>query len=305
MKLLLTAIGKRVQLIKYLKKGFEVIGVDCSNNIAAKSFVDTFMITPRIDDPNYVDTLIDICHQNDIDILVPLYEKEFLLLDEYRDKFANIGTFLMLSNQNVIQICNDKWLTYKFMKDNRIDTPHSYIHKSQIPDAYPLIIKPRDGMGSQNIFIINDKEELDFYYKRVSNPIVQQFIEGDEYTIDCTCDVEGNPISVVPRKRLEVRSGEVSKTRICKHNDIIRQTELLSKKLKAIGPITIQCIETETDIKFIEINPRFGGGVPISIEAGIDYCGILKSIATEKKIIKQHNNFSEITMLRYDEAVYI
>lgn len=306
MNLLLTAIGKRVQLIKYLKKGFKIIGVDCSNLTPAVHFVDKFYEIPKYYEVNYVEALLEICKKEKIDIVIPLLENEFLLLDEHRDRFKDIGTFLMLSDKRVLSICSDKWQTYRFLLEKNIKTPESFLKKEDCTDSFPLFIKPRNGMGSKHSYKIINTKELDFYFDVIDNPILQKFIEGTEYTIDCVCDLRGKPISVVPRERIEVRAGEVSKSKTVKDFDIINATIELCNKLKAIGPITIQCIrDSKGNIKFTEINPRFGGGVPLSMEAGVDYGRILKEIALGNEVKPIIGQFREITMLRYDEAVFI
>lgn len=306
MNLLLTAIGKRIQLIKYLKNDFKVIGVDCSNLTPASYFVDKFYRVQKYYEEKYVDTLLDICKKEKIDILVPLFENEFSILDENRDEFREIGTYLMLSDKRVLDICKDKWTTYQFFIENNISTPKSYLNTHDCIDKFPLFIKPRQGMGSKHSYKINNIKELDFYFELIDNPIIQEYMEGTEFTIDCICDLEGNVISAVPRERIEVRSGEVSKSKTALDFDIINAVIDLCTKLKAIGPITIQCMkQNDGSIKFIEINPRFGGGVPLSFEAGVDYGQILKDIARGNDVKSIIGQFKEITMLRYDEAVFI
>lgn len=306
MNLLLTAIGKRVQLIKYLKKDFEVIGVDCSNLTPASYFVDKFYGVPRYHEEKYIGVLLDICKKEKVDTLIPLFENEFLTLDENRDKFKEIGTFLMLSDKRVLSICEDKWRTYEFFIENNISTPKGYLNTSDCINKFPLFIKPRQGMGSKHSYKVNNTRELNFYFELIDNPIIQEYVGGTEFTVDCICDLEGNVVSAVPRERIEVRSGEVSKSRTVKDFDILNAVIDLCNKLKAIGPITIQCMKQNNgSIKFIEINPRFGGGVPLSFEAGVDYGQIFKDIAKGKDVKPIIGDFKEITMLRYDEAVFI
>lgn len=307
MRILLTAIGKRIQLIKYLKKSCEVFGTDCGNLTPAMHFVDKFFKIPRYDKEGYIDKLLDICRKENIDILIPLYEKEFKLLCECRYKFEEIGTRLLLSNSDVINTFNNKYNTYEFFKENRINTPKSYI-RDNLPESikYPLIIKPIDGMGSSNVFKVNNHKELNFFVDYINNPIIQEYIEGTEYTIDALCDFNGKVISVVPRERVEVRSGEVSKSRTVKDFKIINAVIDLCSKTKFIGPITIQCIVTrEGEIKFIEVNPRFGGGVPLTFQAGVDYGKYFELMLKGEEITPIIGEFKELTMLRYDEAVFL
>lgn len=324
MKLLITAIGKRVQLIKYLKRNCYVVGVDSGELVASEQYVDSFYKVPRYDSNEYIEALVTICQKEQINFLIPLYEKEFISLCDNRQKFKNVGTTLLLNNKEIIEICNNKWNTYRFFKENDIASPISYL-KSDIEDIlinqdnlkslrFPLIIKPIDGMGSSGVFKINNKNELEFFKEYIKNPIIQEFIEGTEYTVDVLCDLYGNVVSAVPRERIEVRSGEVVKSKTTNNKKIIAEVLQLCEKLNTIkdkkgiglvGPQTIQCMYTrDNEIRFIEINPRFGGGVPLSIEAGIDYGMIFDIMNTKKNFSGKMYEFKEVTMIRYDEAVF-
>lgn len=306
MNILITAIGKRVQLVEHLKQTFNVVGVDCSDLAPASRFVNKFIRVPHSATDNYVEALLNICHEERISLIIPLYECEFDVLSKNRQKFAELGTRLMLSDQSVLGICRDKWETYKFFTENSIPTPQSYLSMAGLLDEYPLFIKPRQGMGSNCAYKICSFEEFEFYFERINNPIIQKFIEGTEYTVDCLCDLSGKVVSIVPRERLEVISGEVSKTRTVHDSDVIAATKNVCNLLKGVGPLTIQCIKTiEGDIVFIEINPRFGGGVPATFAAGVDYGATIRSIIAGEKLGNQLMRFREVTMLRYSEAVFI
>jgi len=306
MKLLLTAIGRRVQLVNCLRTHFSVVGTDCSDYAPAIHSVDAFYRVPHVSDKTYLDSLLDVCRKEQIDLLVPLFEPEFQLLAQNRKKFEGIGTFLMLSDQKVLDICLDKWDMNNFFVENGFRTPQSFISKKDIDREFPLFIKPRKGMGSKNTHLLSASEELDFYYPRVDDPIVQEFIDGVEYTMDCICGLDGMPLTVVPRERIDVISGEVSKTRTLNDDALIKATKEVCIKLGGIGPLTIQCIRTKSgEIVFTEVNPRFGGGVPATIAAGVDYAGIIAKIVREEPIDTALCSFTELTMLRFDEAVFI
>lgn len=310
MRILLTAVGKRIQLITHLKKSLEVFGADCSDLAPAMYFVDRFFKIPRYDEKGYIDILAHICESEKIDILVPLYEREYKLLLKNEDKLIQSGTKLLLSPYKTIECFNDKYKTYEFFRKNNINTPKTWL-KSDISYScktlnFPLIIKPIDGMGSSNVFKAKNRKELEFFIDYIENPIVQEYIEGTEYTIDVLCDFNGKVISVVPRERIEVRSGEVSKSRTVKDFNIIDAVINLCSKTKFVGPITIQCIVTlKGEIKFIEVNPRFGGGVPLTFEAGVDYGKYFELMIKGEKIVPIIGEFKELTMLRYDEAVFL
>ncbi|WPC41062.1 ATP-grasp domain-containing protein [Clostridium sp. JS66] len=336
MKLLITAIGKRVQLIKYLKKNCTIVGVDAGDSAPAANFVNKFYKVPRFNDQNYMDYLLNICKKESIDLLIPLHEYEFDILCENRSKLKKIGTTLMLSHKKIIDICQNKLNTYRFFMENDIGSPRSYSEnkilevlenpnsednvkkflEKEFKMRFPLIVKPINGMGSEGVFKVRNVKELKFFIDYIENPIIQQYIGGTEYTIDVLCDLKGDAISIVPRERLEVRSGEVSKTRTVMHKEIIEETYRLIKaltksvsneeKVSVIGPYTIQCKVTEDNkIKFIEINPRFGGGVPLTFESGVDYGKYFNMMVDGEKIEPIIGQFKEMTMLRYDDAIFI
>lgn len=306
MKMLITAVGRRVQLVRHFKKHFEVIGVDCSNIAPASYFTDSFFVVPSCLDPGYKKAILDICIKESIDLVVSVHDQECMVLDDIRDELEKLGVFLMLPGKRALDICNDKWKTYMFFAENGFDTPESFLEFSETAPVFPLFIKPRVGMGSQNSHKIATKEELDFYYSHIHNPIIQKYVEGVEYTLDCICDNDGSVICVVPRVRMEVKAGEVQKSRIVRDEKIIQKGKEVCEKLNYRGPLTIQCFKTEAGrIIFTEINPRMGGGVPLSFEAGVDYGRIFEDMVTGRKVEPIIGKFNELTMLRYDEAVFI
>jgi len=310
MNILLTAIGKRVQLISFLKKNFNIIGVDCSSINPAKHFVDVFFEVPSYQNESYVDALLKICKDTKIDGLIPLFEKEYSLLDRRRKEFHDLGVQVLLSNSFVLNICENKVRTYEFFLEQSIQTPKTWSKSEDVnisDDKSFFIIKPRDGMGSQGVYRAKNKEELNFFSKYVPNSMIQEFIQGTEYTIDVFCDHGGRVVSCVPRERLQVRAGEVSKSITRNHPRIIEEAVQICEKLGGIGPLTLQCIEdSKGDIYWIEINPRFGGGVPLSMEAGIDYGKMIKEWAEGKTVESQMGQFKpNLLMLRYDDAIFI
>ncbi|NRT73714.1 ATP-grasp domain-containing protein [Clostridium beijerinckii] len=321
MNLLITSIGKRVQLIKHLKKSFRVVGVDSGELNPGKLFVSKFYKIPNANESGYLESLLDICEKEAIKVIIPLYEGEFEVLDKEREKFENVGTVVLLSSEKIIDICKDKEKTFKYFLNSEVNIPKVYceneieeiIRYGDI-DKFPLIIKPRDGMGSNGVYKVNNFSELKFFKEYLKDGIVQEYINGEEYTVDVLVDLLGNPIYVIPRKRLEVRAGEVVKSSTVKDQRIINETvkviEYLNKLrnndgLALMGPLTIQFFKKNNrDIYLLEINPRFGGGVPLSFEAGADYALKIYEMLQGNKLgyIK---DFKEITMLRYEEAVYI
>ncbi len=316
MNLLLTSIGKRIQLIEHLKTAFRVVGADASEENAGRYFADAFYHIPGCGEDGYVGALLAICEKERIDGLIPLYEAEFPVLNGARGQFEELGVHLLLSENRVTDLCKDKGKTAAFFERHHIPAPRIYSKKEADAECrFPLIVKPLDGMGSQGVFRAENREQLDFFYGYVRNPMIQSCAAGTEYTVDVLCDEGGTPVYIVPRVRLEVRSGEVVKSRTERQRTVVRETmgllEALNREGRVSGPMTIQCFLSEggETVSFIEINPRFGGGVPLSFAAGADYGSALAEMCggkrwrarTEEEYLA---DFSELTMLRYDQAVF-
>nr|WP_286675302.1 ATP-grasp domain-containing protein [Clostridium sp. CH2] len=319
--MLITSIGKRIQLIKHLKERFTVIGVDASDLNAGRYFVDKFYKIPKINEKNYIEVIINICKNEKVDVLIPLYEGEFEILDSSRNMFKSIGTVLLLSNKEIIELCKDKEKTYSYFINTSINNIRVFSDQEVVniieeneTNKLPLLIKPKCGMGSKDIYKINTIKELIFFNEYVQAKIVQEFIWGDEYTVDVLIDLEGQPVYIVPRKRIEVRSGEVVKSATVKDHEIIGTTiEVLNylnrlrdeNNLGLIGPLTIQFFKKDNgEILLLEINARFGGGVPLSFESGANYGKEISKMLNGEKL-NYIEDFIEKTMIRYEDAIYI
>lgn len=310
--ILVLSAGRRVELIncfkeaaKKLKIKSKIVTADISDTAPAIYFSDKNYTIPRIGDDGYLEKIIDICVNENIRLIVPTIDTELLILSENKEKIEKqTRAKVLVSNKEVIEICRDKKNTQKFFEDNGFGVPQE-INDEHKDFSYPVFIKPIDGSSSINTYKINNKEELTFFRKYIKNPIVQEFIQGDEYTIDAFLDFDSNVITIVPRRRIATRSGEIIKGKIEKDKEIIEDIKRLLNVLKPVGQITIQCMKTANGIKYIEINPRFGGGAPMSIKAGADSCMNLYRIMCGEKLAYNENYKDDIIFLRFDDAIMI
>jgi carbamoyl-phosphate synthase large subunit len=312
--ILLLSAGRRVELVQCFKKAArklniqsDIIAADCQGTAPALYFADKKEIVPKIGDPGYLDKIIELCNQDDIALIVPTIDTELLLLAKYKEKIENeTRAKLLISDLNVVEICRDKVKTQSFLEKHRFLAPKmltddELANTDQI--RFPLFIKPKDGSSSIQAYKVHNAYELALYRRVVKSPIVQEFIEGEEYTIDAFMDFQSNVITVVPRLRLAVRSGEISKGKIVKDRAIINETKKLLEILRPIGHITIQCIKTRRGIEFIEINPRFGGGAPMSIASGADSCENLYRLLMGQTLEYNENYRDNLLFLRFDQSI--
>jgi carbamoyl-phosphate synthase large subunit len=315
MNILFTSAGRRVSLIQSFHKSMQklnisgqLIATDLKKNAPASFVADAAELVPRVNSPDYVGKLLYICQQHQIDLLIPLIDTELHLLAIEAKKFTDIGVKLLVSSPATNEICFDKNNTANFFHQIGVKTPKIYKTADLDSISFPAIIKPANGSCSIGLHKVNNREELEFFSKYVNNPIVQELIVGDEYTIDVLVDFQGKVISAVPRLRIETRAGEISKGVTVKNQDLIAAAKHVVESLPgALGCITVQCfLQPDGEIVFIEINPRFGGGYPLSYQAGADFPGwIMQMVTGERPQIAINDWEDEVVMLRYDDAIFV
>ena len=318
LSILLTCIGRRVSLLenfrraaKQLKINTSFFGTDTTELSSALQLCDKRFLVKPTTHAGYIGQLLSIVKTHRVKLLVPTVDLDLKLLAQNKQKFGAIGCRVLVSNPQVIDICQDKRKTYRFLVNNGFDTPVTMSIRSVLLKKklnWPCFLKPWDGSAGKGNAVAHNRRELLFYAKRIPNAICQEFIEGTEYSCDVYVDFGMKVRCVVPRKRIEVRAGEVSKGQVVKNSHIMSEAAKMVERLGAgPGVITVQSFLTGNDeIKFIEINPRFGGGAPLSIKAGANFPKwILQELLGKKRNIRFNGFKNDLIMLRYDSEVWL
>lgn len=315
MKILFTSIGRRVELVQAFRSAgndlpvrVELWGADITPTAPALAFCDRTVIVPRISSPDYLPQLLETCKRNDIQVLIPTIDTDLLLLSKHKEEFRKIGTIVLVSAPEKISLCRDKRLTDAYFRSLGLHAPESVDQIEQYCGGYPAFIKPIDGSSSIGANRADSFEELAAHAEQLEEYIIQPFVSGTEYTVDIFCDFCGNPIYITPRIRVGVRSGEVLKTKIHHVERIVEEMLILIQDYQPCGPITVQLIRDEVrDVNhYIEINPRFGGGAPLSMKAGADAAGALLQLLMGAELAYQPNAAAEDAFFsRYDQSVLV
>jgi carbamoyl-phosphate synthase large subunit len=314
-----TCVGRRVELLqafrsaaRRLRVRLRLVGIDSDLTAPALSCVDQPVIAPRATEANYIDAVLDAVRTSGATLLIPTTDTDLEVISRHREALAELGCVPLIAEPDVIRTCRNKVLTYGHLRRHDIDTPQTWT-PDQLPAnadrRFPLFIKPRTGSASQWVHKIEDASDLEYYLRRVRDPIIQEFVAGVEHTLDVYVGLTGVPRCVVPRARWQVRTGEVSKGVVVKDRDVMdagrRVVETLGPSVR--GVVTLQCIVTpERRIRFIEINPRFGGGAPLAIAAGADFpAWLLQELAGKPPEIAFDGFQHGLCMLRYDWSVFV
>lgn len=314
-QILFTSVGRRVELVQQFREAARrlrislcIWGADITPTAPAMCFCDEKVIVPRIKDHAYIPTLLKLCRENEIDALIPTIDTDLLLLAENRERFDAIGTTVWVGSPEKVRLCRDKRLTAEYFHSIGLQSPSPVDDIKVYSGGFPAFIKPKDGSSSINAYRVDNEDDLIARAVQIEGYIVQPFVSGREFTVDIFCDNHGEPVYITPRLRVAVRSGEVLKTQIVQDPQIIQEMKQLVQDFRPRGALTVQLIQDDhTGVnQYIEINPRFGGGAPLSMKAGADSAMALLQILCEKTVNYQENAAKNGAVYsRFDQSVCI
>jgi len=314
MNILFTSAGRRVALIEIFKNNLDkddkLFAIDCDPTAPGLYVVDVGIIVPKVNTTNYIPSLKQIIQTYNIKLLIPLLDTELPILAKNKPELELFGTTVMISSPQMVKIAFDKYQTYLTCKENNIPVPITYlfglIGREDFKNLnFPVIVKPRFGSASIGVHKCDDLEELIFYGKRIRDLLVQEYVEGYEVTADVLFGLKNELLSYVLRKRIKIRAGEVERGMTIKDSRIFDLIEIFAKTFQFQGPINIQFFITDRGPILTEINPRFGGGYPLSYYAGINFPKMIMNMINGIEVKPNFNYREDYLMLRYDDAIYI
>lgn len=314
--ILITSAGRRVSLVRFfqieLQKVFaeaKVIACDFQPDLSAACQVaDKFIKVSRVDSEQYIPELLEICLAENIKLVIPTIDTELFILSENRLLFLEKGIQILVSSVDVIKICRNKFLTHQFFTSRNIDVAKSY---SQQNYTFPIFVKPSNGSRSVGIQVIKDDNELqklDFSDPKLMFLEYLSPTDFNEFTCDLYYDKNHQLIAVVPRQRLFVRDGEVNKSVTRKNFLVSFIKENLAYIEGAIGCLTTQFFLHKNNQKVIgiEINPRFGGGFPLTYLANANFPKyLIQEYFLQEKLSYTDDWEDNLLMLRYDHEVIV
>lgn len=314
--ILLTSAGRRGYLVKYFQEAIKGKGKVCAANSegdsAALKAADEAVVTPLIHDASYISFLLQYCRKNKVTAVIPLFDIDLPVLSKHRKEFEQIGTRVLVSDPEVIDICNDKWKMYQFLAKNGFDVLPTFIY---IQDAlrairkgkahFPFIIKPRWGMGSLSVYEAENEKELEILYEkarrevfncylkyesmtdRTNSILIQEKVQGWEYGLDNISDLKGNYCITVVKKKEGMRAGETDCATVVNIPELTEFGKRLAAAAKHIANMDIDLVISDDKKYVLDMNARFGGGYPFSHEAGVNLpLAIVKWLQGEEVPIK-------------------
>ena len=295
--ILITGAGSLIGqgVIKVIRKNSlsnnYIIGADYVNKSVGLQWCDKSYFLPdildkKISKKKWINTLSKIIAKEKINIIIPCADFEIILFAEYKDHLKKkFGIDVLVSRYDLVESCNDKYKTVKLLKKHHIAVPRSFLPNKNFFEkkiSYPLVVKPRKGSTSKNIFVVKNIKQLKKAIKICQSPIIQEYLEGDEYTCG-SIFLKNKLISVICLRRF-LKDGNTSIAFLENNFLLTNYISKITEILKPYGPMNFQLKFTKNGPMIFEINPRFSGTTPIREKFGLnEYTAISKTLFSRQK----------------------
>lgn len=314
--ILITSAGKRVSLVRIFQKTLKnifpdskVFTTDMNPSMAPAGMVsDQCFKVPHVTDDAYIPALIEICRANNIALVIPTIDTELSVLSKNKALLDGYGIKAIVSDYDFIRLCRDKRETIELFQKMNIRIPEP---RDKNNPVFPMFAKPYDGSLSKDIYVIRDRDELTPEIWNNPKLIFMEYIDKNiykEYTVDMYYGRDNRLKSIVPRERVEIRAGEINKGFTRKNGLVPYLKQRMAYLPGVVGCICMQLFFNEASQKVvgIEINPRFGGGYPLSYHAGADFPAyIIKEYLMNESVSYAEDWLDNTLMLRYDDEIII
>jgi carbamoyl-phosphate synthase large subunit len=302
---LFTCAGQRVDIVTAFKHaGAETVAVDVNPLAPALYHADQHVLVPPYGSEEYVPRLAELVQEHGIGLVVPLTDLDMTVLAEHRDE---LGATVLLPGAEVVERANDKYATHLFLERHGFDSPAAWLPEELPADLpFPLLVKPRRGFGSRNIFVASDHVELEFQLARTPvASFVEQVCRGEEFSIDVFSDLEGTCLNSIPRTMIESKGGESIKGMTIRDEELIDVGRRVAEAMGVKGPATVQCFRTApARHEVTDVNLRFGGAFPLPLAAGGGYPSLALALARGERPEPRLGSFREgVVMTRFFSGV--
>lgn len=313
MNILFLNCGRRCELISLFRDALNrrgggfIYGTDIDINAPAMYKVDEAAVFPRTESDEFPEVLAEFCRRRDIRLLIPSIDPDLTALDRHREKIKSLipELRLLIPPHETIALSRDKRASRGRFAELGALVP-AEIKKISKDMKMPVFVKPPDGSAGQGARRIDTFREFEAALKERPDLMVEEVVDGPEYTVDVICDFSGHAVEAVPRLRLKVRGGEVSRGVIEMRKDLIELSKRLAEGFGAHGPVTLQFRSPSPGVYVaMEMNARMGGGLPLSVAAGADWPGMILDLAAGGKINDPGLRIADGMMMnRFDASLF-
>ena len=316
MNYLMLSVGRRGELLKNFRQSLDqdsrIIATDLSPFAPALYFADEKYLVPRIDDPTYINRILEICRKEKIDAVATFIDPEIEILAKNRSLFSEIGVELLVPYERTAALCFDKYKMFMHLLKHKIPTVMTWGTIEEFYDAYkkneidfPVFVKPRTGSGSVGARKVYDSDSLEEVMKEDPSLIIQEFMDCEDLDADVYIDtISHEAVAAFSKRKLETRIGGASKTVSFKDDRLFDFIVTIAKSFKFNGPVDMDFFYKNGQYYLSEINPRFGGAYLHAYGAGVDFIKLIEKNLNGEKNRPNLGDYDEgIVMMMYDSVV--
>ncbi|MFN0207208.1 MAG: ATP-grasp domain-containing protein [Planctomycetota bacterium] len=313
-KLLVTGVGSNIGqgILKSLADANirgEIVGTDVYRYAAGSAWCDKTYTVPFAKDPEFIPAFIRILQKHGSELVLIGSEMETHVLSHARARIeSETKAKIVVSDGAMIDVVGDKYGITQLFKKANLNYPDSSIDMAARREfvkkhRYPIIIKPRLGWSARSVIKLEEDEPLDFYSKHIPNPVLQEYLEGDEFTVAIVFDRDGVYRDHVVMRR-DLLNGTTYRAEVVLRPDIDSYISAFANSVKLRGSVNIQLRVTPRGPVAFEMNPRFSGTTGIRMKAGFnDVAAVVRNFLDGAPIVKMNPRC--VRVLRYWEEVVV
>lgn len=316
--ILFCSVGRRCRLLKDVKETIGntgiIAGTDNNATAPALQFCDRSFLVPRINDPNYIDVISDICTQNDIKAITTLIDPEIEILANNFDHFKNLGVIPLCPAPKSAAYCFNKFELFKYLKEKGINTPLTFHDWDEFLKAlndgiisFPVFMKPICGSGSVGAHKVDNLQQTEKdWFSGEHDYIIQELMTGGDCDADVYVDtISHKAVAAFSKRKIETRIGGASKTISFKDPKLFEFIERICSEFEFNGPLDMDFFIKDGKYYLSEINPRFGGAYLHAYGAGVDFIKLIINNINGIENKPEIGNYDEdLLMLMYDDVVF-
>ena len=311
---LFVGAGKKVELIQTFLYAAGNLGINMNTFGADSSLSEPAMLACKYQrrtmlptNEGYSEQILNICTKDKIDIVIPMGEEQAVLAKN-KSEFENQGIVLLLSSNEIVDICMDKNQVINFFSACGVHTPKVFSDIKDFDDVYPVAVEIKEKTKGIFSYKASNRKELEYYCSMFENYLIRPYIEGDAYEIDVMCDFNGRIIYITPRIKEAATAGAIATYRVVQDEMMILETAKIVSNIKPIGPLTLGVIkDNATGFNyFVSMWPFFSNNVAVSIKAGADSpCALLNLMYGIPQEYKPNAAEEVVVFGKFEQSVVI
>ncbi|MBT2485077.1 MULTISPECIES: ATP-grasp domain-containing protein [unclassified Microbacterium] len=261
-------------------------------------------LVPPGRDTDFVPAIARMVVEDDLDLVISTVDVELIALADRRDELA--PAVLAAPPSETLHTALDKLaLAQRCAPTGR--TPRTVLAGPAALDIeweFPAFAKPRQGAGSRGIRLVPDRAALEAL-PTDEDLIVQDYLPGEEYSVDVIADADGNVVAAVPRTRARVDSGVAIAGRTVRDPELEETAAAIARAIGLVGVANVQLRRDRAGrAVLLEVNPRFPGALPLTIAAGVDIPSLVADLFLGREI-PARIPFREVASVRFLEDVIV